>query len=97
MLASLVAIPFLGALLPPLFKDRLRLDPAIAAALVAGAALVCLVTLTAAPFRGETLIVAWQWLPAIGLELAFRFDGLGMLFAYLIVGIGILVILYARY
>ena len=42
------------------------------AALVAGAALACLVTLTAAPFRGETLIVAWQWLPSIGLDLACR-------------------------
>ena len=31
------------------------------------------------------------------MELAFRFDGLGMLFAYLIVGIGLLVIVYARY
>ena len=97
MLASLVAIPFVGALLPPLFKSRLRLDPAIGAALVAGLALAFLVLLTAAPFRGETLIVAWPWIPSIGLELAFRFDGLGMLFAYLIVGIGLLVILYARY
>ena len=97
MLASLVAIPFLGALLPPIFKARLRLDPALAAGLVAVAALACLVTLTVLPFRGETLVVAWQWLPAVGLELAFRFDGLGMLFAYLIVGIGLLVILYARY
>jgi multicomponent K+:H+ antiporter subunit A len=97
LLASLVAIPFLGAALPPLFKSHLRLDPAIAAALVAGVALACLATLTAAPFRGETLIVAWEWLPSIGLNIAFRFDGLGMLFAYLIVGIGLLVIVYARY
>jgi len=97
LLATLVVIPFLGALLPPLFKSRLRLDPAIAAAFVTAAALACLAALTPAPFRGETLIVAWQWLPSIGLELALRFDGLGMLFAYLIVGIGLLVIIYARY
>ncbi|GMQ76623.1 MAG: monovalent cation/H+ antiporter subunit A [Gammaproteobacteria bacterium] len=97
MLASLVAIPFLGALIPLLFKSRLRRDPAPAAALVAGLALAFLVYLTAAPFRGETLTQSWQWLPSIGLDLAFRFDGLGMLFAYLIVGIGLLVILYARY
>ena len=97
MLAILVAIPFLGATLPPLFKSRLRLDPALAAAVVAGLAFACLVTLTRAPFQGETLILSWPWLPSVGLELAFRFDGLGMLFAYLIVGIGLLVILYARY
>jgi len=97
LLAILVAIPFLGATLPPLFKSRLRLDPALAAAVVAGLAFACLVTLTRAPFQGETLILSWPWLPSVGLELAFRFDGLGMLFAYLIVGIGLLVILYARY
>ncbi len=97
MLAILVAIPFLGATLPPLFKSRLRLDPALAAAVVAGLAFACLVYLTPAPFQGETLILSWPWLPSIGLELAFRFDGLGLLFAYLIVGIGLLVILYARY
>lgn len=97
LLASLVVIPLIGAALPPIFKSYLRRDPAIAAALVAGAALVCLVILTVAPFKGEILIVSWEWLPSIGLELAFRFDGLGMLFAYMIVGIGLLVILYARY
>ena len=97
MLAFLVAIPFLGATLPPLFKSRLRLDPALAAALVAGLALACLLSLTWAPFQGEVVMLLWAWLPSIGLELAFRFDGLGMLFAYLIVGIGLLVILYARY
>jgi len=97
LLISLVAIPLVGALLPPLFKSRLRLDPAIAAALVTCAALVCLALLTPAPFKGETLVVSWPWMPGIGLDLAFRFDGLGMLFAYLIVGIGLLVIVYARY
>ena len=97
MLPLLIAIPFAGALLPWLFKERLRGDPAVAAALVAGLALVCLVSLTPGAFRGETLIVAWPWVPALGLEIAFRFDGLGLLFAYLIVGIGLLVILYARY
>ncbi len=36
-------------------------------------------------------------MPAVGLDLAFRLDGLGLLFAGLILGIGLLVILYARY
>ena len=97
MLASLVAIPFVGALLPPVLRSRLGLDPAIAAGIVTVVALAVLGILTAAPFQGETLIVSWPWLPSIGLDLAFRFDGLGMLFAYLIVGIGLLVIVYARY
>jgi multicomponent K+:H+ antiporter subunit A len=43
------------------------------------------------------VIARWAWLPAAGLDLAFRLDGLGLLFAGLILGIGLLVILYARY
>ncbi len=97
MLPVLVAVPFVGALLPPIFKSRLRLDPGLAAGLVSALALACLVSLTPDVFRGDTLVVGWEWLPAIGLALAFRLDGLGMLFAYLIVGIGVLVIFYARY
>jgi len=37
------------------------------------------------------------WLPELGLNLSLRLDGLGFLFALLILGIGLLVILYARY
>ena len=38
-----------------------------------------------------------SWIPAIGLDIAFRLDGLSLLFSLLILGIGLLVILYARY
>ncbi|MDH4150253.1 MAG: monovalent cation/H+ antiporter subunit A [Betaproteobacteria bacterium] len=46
---------------------------------------------------GRPLIMSWEWLPAIGLNLSFRLDGLGLIFALLILGIGLLIILYARY
>jgi len=35
------------------------------------------------------------WAPDLGLSLAFRFDGLGLLFAMLITGIGTLIVVYA--
>src|SRR5690606_7194896 len=38
-----------------------------------------------------------EWMPLLGLDLSVRLDGLGMLFGLLILGIGLLVILYARY
>jgi multicomponent K+:H+ antiporter subunit A len=47
--------------------------------------------------RGETLLWRMAWLPEWGLDLAFRFDGLALLFALLIVGIGVLVIRYGAY
>jgi len=37
----------------------------------------------------------WRWIPEIGLDLVFTLDGLSMVFALLITGIGALVFLYA--
>ncbi len=48
-------------------------------------------------FSGETIRYAWQWMPEIGLDFTLRLDGLGWLFSLLILGIGLLVVLYARY
>jgi multicomponent Na+:H+ antiporter subunit A len=39
--------------------------------------------------------VAMEWLPALGVSLAFRFDGLSLLFATLITAIGTLIVIYA--
>ena len=39
--------------------------------------------------------LALPWVPALGVELAFRLDGLALAFALLITGIGALVFLYA--
>ena len=44
---------------------------------------------------GQVLQVAIPWIPSLGVTLSFRVDGLGLLFALLISGIGALVLLYA--
>ena len=44
---------------------------------------------------GETIIFSKSWIPSLGVDLAFRLDGLSLLFALLISMIGVLVILYA--
>ena len=38
-----------------------------------------------------------DWMPGLGLNANFMLDGLGLLFAGLILGIGLLIIIYARY
>ena len=48
-------------------------------------------------FSGHTEIQTIPWLPDVGINLAFRLDGLGLLFCLLILGIGLLVVLYAYY
>ncbi|SED87162.1 monovalent cation/H+ antiporter subunit A [Pseudomonas anguilliseptica] len=96
-LALIIALPFLGIFLP-LLAERLGRSACAAAAGVAPlTALVVLLSQQSAVFAGELLKVKLEWLPALGLNLSLRLDGLGFLFALLILGIGLLVILYARY
>lgn len=96
-LALIIALPFLGALLP-LWMGRFgRSACAVAAALAPLAALLLLLSHQGTVFAGNMLKVKLEWLPALGLNLSLRLDGLGFLFALLILGIGLLVILYARY
>ncbi|MDW8322932.1 MAG: monovalent cation/H+ antiporter subunit A [Burkholderiales bacterium] len=97
MLAWVVLTPFLGALLMPLAARLGRLYTAWAAAAVTSLALAALLPLAPAAFGGDTLVQRWPWLSAAGLDLALRLDGLALLFALLILAIGLLVILYARY
>lgn len=44
---------------------------------------------------GQVLHSSLAWIPSLGVTLSFRLDGLGLLFALLISGIGALVLLYA--
>jgi multicomponent Na+:H+ antiporter subunit A len=44
---------------------------------------------------GQTLTVSYPWAPSLGVSLSFAVDGLSLLFALLISGIGTLVIIYA--
>ncbi len=48
-------------------------------------------------FTGELPVYTRAWIPAIGLTFSFRVSGFGFLFALLVLGIGMLIILYARY
>jgi len=92
-----VLTPFLGAPLVAWASRFGRAPGAWAAGAVAALALGGVLSLLSETFAGETAIHRLAWLPAAGLDLAFRLDGLGLLFALLIVGIGLLVILYAYY
>ncbi|MDP1525707.1 MAG: monovalent cation/H+ antiporter subunit A [Rhodocyclaceae bacterium] len=92
-----VLMPFLGAVLVALASRRGRAFAAWCTGGVALLSLFLLLPAMAASFDGTTTIQRLTWIPAAGLDLAFRLDGLGLLFALLILGIGLLVILYAHY
>ncbi len=92
-----VLTPFLGALLVAWISRIGRSAAAWGAGLVGIGTAAILAANVAPVLAGETLIEKIEWLPQVGLNLSFRLDGLGLLFAGLILGIGLLVILYARY
>jgi multicomponent K+:H+ antiporter subunit A len=74
-----------------------RLLTALAAGAVTAASLAVLLSHAPAVMAGETVRNVWAWVPEIGLNLTFRLDGLSLLFAGLILFIGLLIVLYAHY
>ena len=75
---------------------RRRLSAALAG-LITLAALALLLALAPSVFAGQTLLLHADWVPDIGLNVGLRLDGLALMFALLITGIGALIVLYAAY
>ncbi|WP_413615917.1 monovalent cation/H+ antiporter subunit A [Halomonas cupida] len=90
-------LPLLGVLVPALVAKRSRplctLATAVLPAIALTMSLAALPEITAGNFPR----VAIDWIPQLGLDLAFRLDGLSLMFNVLILGIGLLIILYAHY
>ena len=96
-LALIVILPFLGAILPALMIRAGRNACATSTFTVTLLAFLLLMTHAPAVFRGEVLQARWEWIPQLGLNVNFFLDGLGFFFASLILGIGLLIITYARF
>ena len=97
LLPIIAILPFLGALMPGVMIRAGRNTCATFTAIPTLLALVMLGTLAPAVFRGEVLIAEIEWLPQLGLSARFFLDGLGLLFAGMILGVGLLITLYARF
>ncbi len=90
-------LPLLGVLVPALTARRGRGFCSLATALLPATALVMTLLNVPALLDGEQLRFSATWMPELALNLAFRLDGLSLLFNLLILGIGLLIILYAHY
>jgi multicomponent K+:H+ antiporter subunit A len=97
-LLFLIALsPFVGALLPGLMIRAGRTVCAFSTAVPTVLALTMLMILAPAVLRGEVVQYELEWLPQLGLSASFFLDGLGLLFAGMILGVGLLITLYARF
>ena len=97
MLFLLALLPLLGALAPALTIRFGRNACALAAGAVTLSALIVLASLAPAVMAGETIRASVPWIPALGLNASLFLDPLGLMFAGMILGIGLLIIIYARY
>lgn len=95
-LALIVLLPFLGAALPALMIRAGRNACAATTFSVSFIAFAILLFHGPGIFRGEVFQARWEWLPQLGLNVNFFLDGLGFFFAALILGMGLLIIVYAR-
>ncbi len=84
LLSMIVALPFLGLLLPLLAGRGARALCTLLAALAPLLALTLLLSLAGATLSGVVLQTGFEWLPGIGLNPGLRLDGLGLLFSLLI-------------
>ncbi|KQT81957.1 cation:proton antiporter [Methylobacterium sp. Leaf465] len=98
LLAIAAILPFLGSAAVISLPGHARNAAAILAGSTLVACLACigvLYPMVSAP--GGSLVWAVDWLPTLGVQFVLRLDGLAWLFAVLVLGIGALVVLYARY
>jgi multicomponent K+:H+ antiporter subunit A len=96
-LIAVIALPFLGSSSAALFRANARNAEAYLAGLVALVALVVVIATYPRVVDGGVVQYKLSWLPELGLEFNLRMDGFAWVLAVLITGIGLLVVLYARY
>ena len=96
-LLMLLLLPFAGSLVAALLPTHARNAAASLSALVASIGVVKVASLYPALRDGAVIRQEVAWIPSAGLDLVLRVDGLAWMFALLVLGIGLLVAIYARY
>jgi len=97
LLAVLIVLPFLGSVLAALLMPMARNAEAWLSSLVALCAFVVAACFYPSVTNGGVVRQTFEWVPALGLSFTLRMDGFAWMFSMLITGIGLLVVIYARY
>ena len=97
MLLAIVIAPFIGSVIAACMPANARNRVSILAAGIALFGLLVSIYLYQQVGAGEIVRYQAAWMPAFGVEFMLRMDGLAWLFAILVLGVGLLVVLYARY
>ncbi len=96
-LVLLVALPFIGSLVAAVLPANARNTESTVAGLVALACAVQAALYFPEMAAGGVIYQRFEWIPSLGLNFTLRMDGFAWMFSMLVLGIGALVVLYARY
>ena len=96
-LITLTLLPFLGSCLAAMLPHNARNSESILAGVVALIGTVQVALMFPQIADGGVIREEYLWLPSLGLNIVLRMDGFAWLFSMLVLGIGTLVSLYARY
>ncbi|MCJ7799084.1 MAG: monovalent cation/H+ antiporter subunit A, partial [Polaromonas sp.] len=96
-LITLILLPFIGSLIAAVLPANARNAESTLAGLIALFCTVQVALYFPQIADGGVLRQEIEWLPALGLNLVIRLDGFSWMFCMLVLGIGALVVLYARY
>jgi len=96
-LPLIVALPFAAGLVAVLPRSDSRTVSAWIAGCAMLACLALIVSLYGTVSAGSAVRFSAEWVPSLGLDIVLRMDGFAWVFAFLVCGIGLLVVLYTRY
>ncbi len=97
LLPVLLSVPLAGALLSAFLPANARNAEAWLAGGVAMIGLLIVVSFYPQISAGTVVEFSVPWMTQFGLDFSLRMDGFAWMFALLITGIGVLVVIYARY
>lgn len=97
ILLLIILLPFLGGAVVAMMPGNMRNAVASVSALTAFLAFAAAASLYPSVKNGAVVHRDVEWLPELGLNFTLRADGFAWMFSMLITGIGLLVVIYARY
>ena len=96
-LLIILLLPFVGSLIVGLLPATHRNAVAWVAGAVAAAGLALVLAAYPAVSQGQVPVFHVPWMPTLGIDFGLRLDGFAWLFSVLVLAIGLLVVVYARF
>ncbi|EGI55501.1 NADH-Ubiquinone/plastoquinone (complex I), various chains family protein [Sphingomonas sp. S17] len=96
LLLALIFLPFIAVVLIMTMRRASRGVHMLIAAGASAGGLAILLSQASTVLSGRTATIRIAWLPTLGLDFSLWLDPLALLFAGLILGIGLLVVIYAQ-